>query len=83
MSSSRRAIRPNRTPIARALAVILRRHREALGLSQEAVAGQAGLSANYIGNVERGEHEVSLSALHQIAGVLGKSLSELLAEAGY
>lgn len=83
MSTSRRPIRPNRTPVSQALASVLRRHRESLGLSQETLAGKADLSTNYVGNVERGEHEISLSALGKIASVLDKKISELLSEAGY
>lgn len=82
MASPRR-VKPNRTPVSRALATVLRRRRKELGLSQENFAGKAGLSTNYVGNIERGEYEISLSALLKIARILDTSISDILREAGY
>jgi transcriptional regulator with XRE-family HTH domain len=48
----------------------------------EAFAELLGLSKNYVGNVERGEYEISLSTLARVAKILGLKMSELLAEAG-
>jgi len=65
------------------LAKVLRVHRHALGLSQEAFAERVGLSKNYIGNLERGEYEPSVSALASIAQEFNLKASGLLLEAGY
>lgn len=51
------------------------------GLSQEALGDQAGMSANYVGDTERGERNVSVRALWQLADGLGVPASELLGEA--
>jgi len=41
------------------------------------------LSKNYIGNLEHGEHEVTISTLDKIAKALGKKASSLIKEAGF
>jgi transcriptional regulator with XRE-family HTH domain len=69
------------TPRHRALGDALRAMRKARGLSQEALGDHTGLSANYIGDTERGERNVSVRALWQLADGLGVPASELLREA--
>jgi len=49
-----------------------------LGLSQEALAFEAGIDRSYIGGIERGEHNLALINLIKIAQTLGISASELL-----
>lgn len=80
---SRKRRKPKKTKAAIALAKVLRVHRHDLGLSQEAFAERVGLSKNYIGNLERGEYEPSVSALVAIARELNLQASGLLLEAGY
>ena len=46
--------------------------------SQEEFAHVSGLHRTYIGQIERGEKNISFENLTKIAGVLGVSLSELL-----
>jgi transcriptional regulator with XRE-family HTH domain len=55
--------------------------RQGHGLSLEALADHAGLSANYLGDTERGERNISVRALWQIADALGVSTSVLFREA--
>ena len=61
-----------------ALGDAVRALRHERGLSQEALADRAGMSANYVGDAERGERNLSLRALWQIADGLGVPASELL-----
>ena len=49
-----------------------------LGLSQEALAFEAGIDRSYIGGIERGEHNLALVNLMKISQTLGVSSSELL-----
>jgi transcriptional regulator with XRE-family HTH domain len=49
----------------------IRRCRKATSLSQEQLGGEAGLSRNYIGQIERGEREAKIKSLIAIARVLG------------
>jgi transcriptional regulator with XRE-family HTH domain len=52
--------------------------RQALGLSQEALALAAGLDRTYIGGVERGERNISLLNIQKIAQALNVSSADLL-----
>jgi transcriptional regulator with XRE-family HTH domain len=56
----------------------LRRLRLRLGLSQEAFADRCGLHRTYIGAIERGERNVTLKTLGQIAEGLGVTPIDLL-----
>jgi transcriptional regulator with XRE-family HTH domain len=60
------------------LAQNIRRFRHTHGLSQEDFADQCGLHRTYVGSVERGERNVTLSTLEIFASVLGVSVSLLL-----
>lgn len=52
--------------------------RRAQGVSQEELAARCGLHRTYVGSVERGERNVTLSTLAVLATVLGVSVPELL-----
>lgn len=62
------------------LATNLRRFREQHGLSQEALADKCRLHRTYIGAIERGERNITLKTLEQIALSLGVDALELLQE---
>lgn len=64
-----------------AFARVLRRQRLARGLSQEALAHDAGLHRTYVGLVERGLRNPTIEVGHALAQALGTSLSELVREA--
>ena len=70
-------------PLAVAIGKILHAERQKRGLTQESFAELVDLSKNYIGNIERGDYEVSISTLNHIGKVLGISASGLLKRAGY
>ena len=57
----------------RAFGARLRRLRLGRGLSQEALAYRAGLSPNYVGDVERGERNLGLENVCALAEALGVS----------
>ncbi|MBZ5719313.1 MAG: helix-turn-helix domain-containing protein [Acidobacteriia bacterium] len=56
----------------------IRELRLAKGISQEALADEAGLHRTYMGSVERGERNISLENIVRIATALGVSASDLL-----
>lgn len=60
------------------LAVNLRALREQRKLSQEGLAELCGLHRTYVGSVERGERNVTLSSLEVLASAFGVSVPELL-----
>lgn len=57
----------------------VRFHRDQLGISQEELAGRAGLHRTYISDVERGARNVSLESINRLATALEVSLSVLFA----
>ena len=62
-----------------ALGKEVRRFREAQGLSQEELAERSGLHRNYIGGIERGERNVGVKALAQLARAFQVTPSAMLA----
>ena len=50
------------------------------GLSQEALALQAGINRSYVGQIERGVGNPSLRVLVKLAETLGLDVAELLAQ---
>ena len=68
--------------LIRAFAKNVRRLRIAAGLSQEALAEQAGLHRTYIGSIERAERNVSLENVEKLAHALRVPATELLKAVG-
>ena len=56
----------------------LRNLRQAQGMSQEKLAELSGLHRTYVGDVERGERNISLINLETLARALQISLSSLV-----
>jgi transcriptional regulator with XRE-family HTH domain len=71
---------PPLSPRHRAFGDAVRDLRAARGLSQEALGEHAGMSGNYVGDTERGERNISVRALWQLADGLSVTASELLRE---
>lgn len=64
------------------LGASVRARRSVLGLSQEALADQAGLDRSHMGKIERGERNVTLLNLAKLATALSCRPSDLLLDAG-
>jgi CheY-like chemotaxis protein/DNA-binding XRE family transcriptional regulator len=58
----------------------VRLRRDHLGISQEELAGRAGLHRTYISDVERGARNVSLESIYRLATALEVPLSALFAQ---
>ena len=65
-----------------ALGAKIRHARAEIGLSQEALAVDAGLDRSYMGDIERGEHNVTIMNIAKIADALKVKPSTLLESSG-
>jgi transcriptional regulator with XRE-family HTH domain len=72
---------PPLSPRHLALGKAVRALREARDLTQESLADRAEMSANYVGDAERGERNISVRALWLLADGLNVPASTLLLEA--
>lgn len=80
MKKSRGKLRKPSQIITQILANNIRTFRKSKRLSQEALAEKCNLHRTYIGSVERGERNVTLSTLEVMAEALGVGIPELLTE---
>ena len=67
-------------PLAKQFGAVVRRRREAAGVSQEALAATAGLHRTYISMLERGVRMPSILVARQVAEALGITAGALLSE---
>ena len=65
----------------RAFGEAIRHRRIVLGASQEGFAELCGLHRTYVGQVERGEKNVSFENILRISSALGVNASELFGDA--
>ena len=61
-----------------ALGAVIRERRTELGLSQEALAGEAALDRTYVGGLERGERNPTLRVLWRLSAALRLSPGDLM-----
>jgi transcriptional regulator with XRE-family HTH domain len=66
----------------KALGKTIRAYRVSMGISQEKLAELADVHRNYIGKIERGEQNITINSLCQLATVFEKPLSEIMGDAG-
>jgi transcriptional regulator with XRE-family HTH domain len=59
---------------------VVRRRRQAAGLSQEALADAAGLHRTYISLLERGMRMPSIEVVRKLAGALETTMASLVGE---
>lgn len=69
------------SPISKAFGRVVREQREALGLSQEALAARAGIHRTYVSSIELGKVRVGLDIAKKVADGLAVSLGELISRA--
>ena len=67
-----------RSEMRTVLAENIRAYRKRKGLSQEQLADICELHRTYVGSVERGERNVTLTTLETFASALGVSVPDLL-----
>ena len=69
-----------KTAFAKEFGAIVREHREASELSQEALADAARLHRTHISLIERGQRSVRLETIEALARALGVQPAELMPE---
>jgi transcriptional regulator with XRE-family HTH domain len=72
--------RKSRRPEAEQFGAVVRKLREARGMTQEQLAERAEVSATYVGFVERGDNVPTLTIILHLASALDVRASELLRE---
>ncbi|MGB3111307.1 MAG: helix-turn-helix transcriptional regulator [Psychrobacter alimentarius] len=56
----------------------VREARKSKGISQEALAEIAGIDRSYMGNIERGEKNITLKKAYEICDALGIHIKDLV-----
>jgi transcriptional regulator with XRE-family HTH domain len=69
--------RRNQPDVRERFGFAVKLRREELGLTQEDLAGRAGIHRTYLSDVERGSRNLSLVNIEKLAAALGVSMSEL------
>lgn len=59
----------------------VRASRLEMGLSQEALADEAGIDRSYMGGIERGEHNLALINITKVASALSLTVAQLMTKA--
>ena len=67
--------------IAAQIGSAVRKHRTALRLTQEELAGRADFDRTYIGQIEQGRRNPTLVSIQRVAHALGLELDVLIATA--
>jgi len=62
-----------------AFGIVLRDLRKQCGLSQEALALEAGVERNYISLLELGKNSASVKMIFKLSGALGINVSDFMA----
>ena len=60
--------------------LVVRRHRDRVGIPQDELAHRAGLHRTYISLVERGQRNPTLQVIHALAGALNTTMTEMVEE---
>jgi transcriptional regulator with XRE-family HTH domain len=67
--------------MSKGFGIVLRKHRLALKLSQEALSEKADIHPTHVSFIERFERNPSLNVAASLAKAMGLTLSEMIAEA--
>lgn len=74
---TRVSAKTDKNELLKRFGMAVRRYRETIRLSQEALADAAGIERSHMGRIERGERNVSLLNIAKIASSLGLTLEQL------
>jgi len=69
---------PKPDPVLRSFGFSVKKHREAKGLTQEALAEGADVDRTYLSDVERGTRNLGIKNVVRLAKALGISAAQLL-----
>lgn len=63
-----------------AYGLVLRKHRLAVGLSQEQLGLESGVQRNFISLIETGQNQPTISTMFKLAKALGTKTSKMVAD---
>lgn len=66
------------TELSIAIGHLIRNKRTGLKITQESLALQCGIDRSYMGRIERGEVNITVEKLYEIANTLEVDISDLL-----
>jgi transcriptional regulator with XRE-family HTH domain len=66
------------SPARLRLAALVRQYRKTQRISQEELGGRAGIHRTYIGEIERGQANITIDHLQKLADALGVDVVALL-----
>ena len=66
--------------LAKAFGLVIRRHRERVGISQEELAHRAGLHRTYVSMLERGVRNSTLLVVSMLAKALGTTMTRMVGD---
>lgn len=71
-------LRADKHSVLSGIGTEIKRRRQRLGISQAALASNAGVHSNVVGRLERGKYNPSVMTLDAIAAALNTSMVDLL-----
>jgi transcriptional regulator with XRE-family HTH domain len=74
--AKRHKLQPGDTALKSRFGVVVKTHRQRLGISQEELAWRAEMHRTYLADIERGKRNISLCSIVRLVNALGVTLAE-------
>lgn len=74
--AKRHKLQPGDAALKSRFGVVVKTHRQRLGISQEELAWRAEMHRTYLADIERGKRNISLCSIVRLVNALGVTLAE-------